>query len=93
MIAIEHPINNKEIILINPVITRSRGTVDSMEGCLSAPDVYRKITRAQKVWIDYLDEQGIKRELSDGGLCSIIAQHELDHLDGWCEVFDAVEEK
>lgn len=74
--------------LINPVITKTRGEVEFREGCLSAPDVATTTKRAQKVWVDYIDENGRKRELADGGLCSIIVQHELDHFDGWCEVFN-----
>lgn len=81
-------INNKDIVLINPVVTKKRGEVDSKEGCLSAPNTYTTVKRAQKVWIDYYDENGRQRELAEGGLCSIIAQHELDHFDGGCVVFD-----
>ena len=85
--------NNQDIVLINPEITRKRGEVISREGCLSAPDTYTYVPRAQKIWCTYTDENGNEKELSDGGKLSIIVQHEVDHLDGWCKVFDAVEEK
>ena len=81
-------INGQIKTLINPIITKTRGEVEFREGCLSAPDVATTTKRAQKVWVDYIDENGRKRELADGGLCSIIVQHELDHFDGWCEVFN-----
>lgn len=81
-------INGQIKTLINPVITKTRGEVEFREGCLSAPDVATTTKRAQKVWVDYIDENGRKRELADGGLCSIIVQHELDHFDGWCGVFN-----
>lgn len=81
-------INGQIKTLINPVITKTRGEVEFREGCLSAPDVATTTKRAQKVWVDYIDENGRKRELAEGGLCSIIVQHELDHFDGWCEVFN-----
>ena len=81
-------INGQIKTLINPVITKTRGEVEFREGCLSAPDVATTTKRAQKVWVDYIDENGRKRELADGGLCSVIVQHELDHFDGWCEVFN-----
>lgn len=84
--------NGQIKVLINPVVTKTRGEIEYKEGCLSAPDVYTTTKRAQKVWIDYIDETGRKRELADGGLCSIIAQHELDHFDGWCEVFNELKE-
>lgn len=85
--------NNKEIIMINPKITNSRGETIFKEGCLSAPGLYRDVKRAQKVWCSYIDENGKEKEIAQGGLCSIIIQHELDHFDGWCEVFNEVNER
>ena len=79
--------NNKLYTLINPIITRKRGETTFEEGCLSAPGKKKIVLRAQKVWCTYLDENGKEQELADGGLCSIIIQHELDHFEGWCEVF------
>lgn len=73
--------------LINPIITRQRGNIDFIEGCLSAPNKHKKVSRAQKVWCDYMDENGDFKQLAEGGLCSVIIQHELDHFNGWCEVF------
>ena len=67
--------------------------MEFQEGCLSAPDTYTTIKRAQKVWVDYMDETGRMRELADGGLCSVIVQHELDHFEGWCEVFNELKEE
>ena len=82
--------NGKEIVMINPVITRTRGEVDSEEGCLSVPHLFGTFKRAQKVWCEYTDENGNRKEIAEGGLCSRIIQHELEHMDGWCEVFSLV---
>lgn len=82
--------NGKEIIMINPVITRTRGEVNSEEGCLSVPHLFGIFKRAQKVWCEYTDENGNKKEIAEGGLCSRIIQHELEHMDGWCEVFSLI---
>ena len=82
--------NGKEIVMINPVITRTRGEVNSEEGCLSAPHLFGTFKRAQKVWCEYTDENGNKKEIAEGGLCSRIIQHELEHMGGWCEVFSLV---
>lgn len=84
--------NNKIYTLINPKITKRRGEKVFREGCLSAPKIYVKVKRSQKVWCTYLDEEGQERELNEGGLCSIIIQHELDHFEGWCEVFNPLKE-
>ena len=86
--------NGKDYVMINPVITRKRPeTVYFREGCLSAPDVYDIVERSKKVWVEYLDEDGIKRTEDQGGLFSIIVQHELDHFEGWCEVFNSLKEE
>ena len=74
--------------MINPKITRKRGEIISHEGCLSVPETYGDFKRAQKVWCTYTDENGNEREIADGGFVSRVIQHELDHLDGWCVVFD-----
>ena len=77
-----------EVLLINPVITRSRGEQEYLEGCLSVPGVYKKVTRFQKVWCSYLDENGNQQEIAKGGRISDIIQHELDHFDGECKLYN-----
>ena len=83
--------NGKDIALINPQITRrSEDKVLFREGCLSAPDFYSIVERNKKVWVTYIDENGVQKTIDQGGLFSIIVQHELDHFDGWCKVFDEI---
>ena len=82
--------NINYIVMINPYITKQRGAILYEEGCLSAPKATKKVMRAQKVWCTYITLDGKQKELDQGGLTSIIVQHELDHFDGWCEVFDNV---
>ena len=62
------------------------------EGCLSVPGLYVETTRYQKVWITALDENGQEYEYAEGGNGSYIAQHELDHFKGKCNLFDAYDE-
>ena len=84
----------KNITMINPEITWKRsgksGIKTFKEGCLSAPGVYAMVERAQKVTCKYYDENGNEQEISEGGWISVIIQHELDHFDGRCEVFDSI---
>ena len=77
-----------EVLFINPVITRSRGEQEYLEGCLSVPGVYKKVTRFQKVWCSYLDENGEQQEIAQGGRMSDIIQHELDHFEGECKLYN-----
>lgn len=83
--------NINYIVMINPYITKQRGgALFVEEGCLSAPGATKKVMRAQKVWCNYTDLQGNHKTLDQGGLVSVIIQHELDHFEGWCHVFENV---
>ena len=79
-------------VLVNPKITRVRGEHTMREGCLSVPGLYVETTRYQKVWITALDENGQEYEYAEGGNGSYIAQHELDHFEGKCNLFNAYDE-
>ena len=77
-----------ELVLINPEITRTRGEDTYLEGCLSVPGIYREVIRYQKVWCTYTDENGEQQEVAQGGRMSDIIQHELDHFNGECKVYN-----
>jgi peptide deformylase len=79
-------------VLVNPKITRTRGTHSMREGCLSVPGLFVDHERAQKVWITALNENGEEYEYAEGGNGSYIAQHELDHFEGTCSLFQAYDE-
>ncbi|MCR5177318.1 MAG: peptide deformylase [Anaerovibrio sp.] len=68
--------------LVNPVIVRKEGCAVDQEGCLSVPDVYGDVERAEKVSVDYINRWGKKKHLTAGGLLARCIQHELDHLEG-----------
>ena len=69
-------------VFINPEITEKTGSAISEEGCLSVPNNYAKVDRAEKVKVTALDENGKTFELEAEGLLAICIQHELDHLKG-----------
>ena len=76
-------------VLVNPKVTRTRGVHTLKEGCLSVPGLYVETPRYQKVWITALDENGNEYEYAEGGNGSYIAQHEIDHFNGQCTLFEA----
>lgn len=78
-------------VLVNPSITRSRGEHTMREGCLSVPGLFVDTTRAQKVWVKALDENGNEIEYAEGGNGSYIVQHEMDHFQGKCSLFKEYE--
>jgi peptide deformylase len=74
--------HNEPRVFINPVITHKNGTTVSEEGCLSVPNNYAKIDRAESITVKALDKNGKEFELEADGLLAICIQHELDHLEG-----------
>ena len=73
---------DEPLVLINPEITASEGSQIAEEGCLSIPDVYDKVRRAEQVTLRALDREGAPWECQAEGLLAVCIQHELDHLDG-----------
>ena len=67
---------------INPEIIERDGEQVCEEGCLSVPGIYEKVTRAERVKVKALDENGEPFELEAHGLLAVCIQHEIDHLDG-----------
>lgn len=69
--------------LINPAITkRSRGTFLFEEGCLSVPGVYGMVERHKKVTLEARNVDGQPMSFQLARFPAVIAQHEIDHLDG-----------
>ena len=73
---------NEPYVLINPEILEKTGSTVSEEGCLSVPNNYAKVDRAEKVKVRALNEKNETFELEAEGLLAICIQHELDHLQG-----------
>ena len=69
-------------VFINPEIVASSGEAECEEGCLSVPGVFEKVTRAERVTVRALDEQGDERTIEAEGLLAVCIQHEMDHLQG-----------
>ncbi len=73
---------NEPHCLINPEILEAEGTFRSEEGCLSVPETYDFVERAQRIRVRALDTSGETIELSPEDLLAVCIQHEIDHLDG-----------
>ena len=74
--------NTSPLVLINPSIVEKDGEQVYDEGCLSVPDYYAPVKRAESIKVTALDEQGEIFELSAEGLQAVCIQHEMDHLAG-----------
>lgn len=73
---------SQPLCLINPEILRTEGTEEMQEGCLSVPDVYANVQRAEKITFKALNRDGQPYEMDADGLLAVCVQHELDHLEG-----------
>ena len=70
------------IIMINPVITKTKGEQEVEEGCLSFPNQYAKMIRPKEVVVEALDRSGKKITIKAKELLAQAIAHECDHLDG-----------
>jgi len=73
---------NEPYCLINPEIISDSGKETMEEGCLSVPDTYAEVERADAVSVKYLDRKGNEKILEADGLLAVCLQHEIDHLQG-----------
>ncbi len=73
---------NEPLCLINAEILELEGTEESEEGCLSVPDYYASVKRAEKVKVKALNKDGEAFEMEADGMLAVCIQHELDHLQG-----------
>ena len=71
-------------VFINPKIIKKSGSVCSQEGCLSFPEVYTEVKRAEYVMVKAIDLKGrsFVLEAGEGTLLARAIQHEFDHLEG-----------
>jgi len=74
--------SNNPLCLINPELIKKEGIEESEEGCLSVPNFFEKIKRAERIKVKALDREGQSYELEADGLLAVCIQHEMDHLEG-----------
>jgi peptide deformylase len=74
--------NQGRLVLLNPFITSSTGTIAFREGCLSIPDMVARVTRANSIVVTADAPDGRPVEIRSEGFEAVILQHEIDHLNG-----------
>ena len=68
--------------LVNPVITKSKGSQINMEACLSLPKMHGDVERPLSIVVEAFDRYGEKHVYRIKGFLTVIFCHEIDHLDG-----------
>jgi len=69
-------------VLINPEFIEFEGEISMEEGCLSLPNIYAKVVRAEKVIIEGYNQNWEKVKIEADDLFARALQHEYDHLEG-----------
>lgn len=69
------------LVLLNPRIVESDGSIIMREGCLSIPDLTADVRRPAEVLVEADTFDGRLRLSCDAYECRVLL-HELDHLDG-----------
>lgn len=78
--------NGKEakdrLVLINPKIVETRGSIVSEEGCLSFPGIYLEVERPEIVTVQATDIHGKEYVFEASGFAARCVLHENDHING-----------
>lgn len=84
VIDVSHPDEGERdpIVLINPEIVETSGSIKWEEGCLSFPGLYGDVKRAAEVTVRATNRDGDEYEIEGEELLAVALQHEIDHLDG-----------
>jgi len=90
LIVVEYPEDDsvpdakaKVFVLANPELSKiSDEKEKKIEGCLSVPNLFGEVERAQSVTLRGQNRHGKKVIIKANGWLARIFQHEIDHLDG-----------
>jgi len=73
---------NAPLVLVNPKILAREGSQVYQEGCLSVPNIYADVERADRIMVEAADRRGQPLNFEADGLLAVCIQHEMDHLIG-----------
>jgi peptide deformylase len=76
------PEKGEELVFINPVVSRQKGSAEAEEGCLSLPGLYADVKRSERVTVDAYNLAGEPMHFDAEGFLARVVQHETDHLNG-----------
>lgn len=86
--------SKKATTMCNPeILSFSKETSFSEEGCLSLPGLWGKVERSNEITCRYQDIKGKSTQLKLKGFPARVIQHEKDHLDGILFADKAIELK
>jgi len=74
--------SGEELVFINPVLSRPKGSDVAEEGCLSLPGIVADVQRPAQIDVTAFDLSGNEIHLQADGLLARAIQHEFEHLQG-----------
>jgi len=72
----------KKVFINAHIIERDGEEADVEEGCLSVPNIHEKVSRKNRIRIQYVDENFHPCDEIYEGFKARVIQHEYDHLEG-----------
>ena len=71
------------VVMVNPdILWRATEIAEGEEGCLSLPELYGDVPRADEIVVEAYDLNGEPFGIEAEELMARVIQHETDHLDG-----------
>ena len=80
-VAVVQAEDGDQIVLIDPEIVEREGEQRSEEGCLSIPDIFGDVDRAQRILVETTSLGNERIRIEAEALKARAIQHEIDHLD------------
>lgn len=74
--------DDDQLVLIDPEIVEHEGSERGEEGCLSIPEIFGDVDRAQRVVVETTSLGNERIRIEAHELTARVIQHEIDHLDG-----------
>ena len=75
--------NHGLLQMVNPMIIEREGQTVVREGCMSVPDYTGNVTRAERIVVQFQNQNSELQVIKSDGFEAIAIQHEIDHLDGY----------
>ena len=72
----------EEYIILNPEVSKPKGSEPGEEGCLSMPGLNGEVIRPKSIRLSAYDMKGNPIDATFEGFLARIFLHEIDHLDG-----------
>lgn len=75
-------VEDRTVVLVDPVVLSAEGEETDAEACLSIPGVVGDVPRPASVTVRGKNRRGRAVTITAEGLLARVLQHEIDHLDG-----------